>query len=592
MKRALPSLAWGVLAAIAAPACGLQLEAADAELQNSCSTAADCAGAGQCVSLPTGNTCVGTSASLPGLIIEVRPGQTARYGAGTSHLVQLDGVMEGVSPNGFVVDQNIKLSRLVHLDPGRVVVGPDFATKPCQAASDGSLPVRVQLRPNSPYVGLPLDPYSASTEEVDGSYAFKLDVPPGVYDIYIEPKQTDACEMAQQPPLPPIFYLSQQLDENLTLNIDVPPPSHLSGTLAFPDGESVDGWSLEVVEPKTGLVISEVQTLVQDPVAFQVAIDLDYYWLFDKSLSPVIRLRPKEGELKPRAHWELAPHDLFGTGQVDLTLTDLASQAKAIDGRVLDGKLNPVAAAVTIETVRIDGDTGFNASYRIDVDSNPVDGSYHAPLFLGTYRLIARPKVDPQKALAIVPVWKLDANDLGSGHDILIAEKTALRGRVITAKGDALIDVSIEATPPLPSPVSYYDKTLQLAPVLPDKATGAPGSTGQFSLAVDPGTVAYPATFDFSVRTRDGSGFPWFVRASIIVPTSGSDLGTLSVPYPAVLEGAIQDPDGGLVGGATIRAWLPVTDPAADGGTVIQIGETISDDAGGYVLALPPSILQ
>jgi protocatechuate 3,4-dioxygenase beta subunit len=67
----------------------------------------------------------------------------------------------------------------------------------------------------------------------------------------------------------------------------------------------------------------------------------------------------------------------------------------------------------------------------------------------------------------------------------------------------------------------------------------------------------------------------------------------LKLPYPAVLSGAITDPNGAPVANADVDAWFAVRDPMAKNGlagTVVQIAETTTDDQGRYTLILPASI--
>jgi hypothetical protein len=149
-----------------------------------------------------------------------------------------------------------------------------------------------------------------------------------------------------------------------------------------------------------------------------------------------------------------------------------------------------------------------------------------------------------------------------------------------------MFDASVVATPSTPAAASYFNGALNLSTILPRGAAGAPDDLGAFALGLDEGL------YDVSVQARDGSLFAWYVRAALEVDEgSSASLGSLVTPYPAVLEGTIFDPQGKGLGGATVRAWLPFASSTKGlPATAVQIGETRTDDQGGYVLPLPPSL--
>jgi hypothetical protein len=166
---------------------------------------------------------------------------------------------------------------------------------------------------------------------------------------------------------------------------------------------------------------------------------------------------------------------------------------------------------------------------------------------------------------------------------------TVLGGSVVGPAGQQMGGASVVAVPSALSSPRYFDQVLTLSPLQPREAS-APLYGNSFVLEVDPGS------FDFSVRPLDGSGFPWLVRSRLFVAgadiAASVDLGELTVPYPAVLQGVIRDAAGEALPGAVVRAWLPVGDPAAEGEPVgvIQIGETLAYGDGSYLLPLPPSL--
>ena len=84
-------------------------------------------------------------------------------------------------------------------------------------------------------------------------------------------------------------------------------------------------------------------------------------------------------------------------------------------------------------------------------------------------------------------------------------------------------------------------------------------------------------------------------RTELVQPDSAeasSSVGTLTIAHPVVVSGVVADPFGGIVPGASIRAWLPVKNEDGISRTVIQIGEAATDESGHYTSFLPPSIFQ
>lgn len=562
--------------AAALPACSVPLNEAEVILQNACESSADCADGGACVAIGQGLSCVGTEADLPGLIVEVSPSSSSTYGAGTAHLIMLENTASGSNSGGFVFGHHLQLLDLVKITPGKVFAPADAALRAALcAADDGSLPAKIKFHPIAPFVGIALEPYSVTTEvlmkeDQTEEHVFNLEVPPGEYDIFVEFTQQEGCEV-----LPPFFIPGKTIRENVTINIDLLPPSRLTGTIAAP---SIDGWTLDMVEPERGGLISKTQTMrTGDPIS------LEYYDLAPGT-SPIIRLRPPEGEVKPQALWVLDAVDFQDTDEVALTLAAIETQPVAVSGRVLDDDLGLVAATLTIKSMGLEG-AGENASYEVQVDT---DGEFTLSLLRGSYSVIARPKNDLTKALAI-KTWDIHEGDLEAGHDIQVAAKTTLRGRLVTPNDEPMSEAPIVAVPPLPQPLGYLEQVLGVATAIPDQAATSPGVDGSFSLPVDPGS------FDVSVQAPAVSGFPWYVRSQVEVPKSGADFGTRKIPYPVALAGSVLDPLGSPVAGAVIRAWLPVANVNAKSGlsgTVIQIAEATSKPDGSYVLLLPPSITE
>jgi hypothetical protein len=203
---------------------------------------------------------------------------------------------------------------LVTLEQG--LVQADAADLPRTCALDrSSVAASIERQRDVSLLGLPPARYRADTEEVSTGEAelhlFELEVPPGVYDVYVEPDVPAECVLEA---LPPFFFRAQTLDRDATLSVVLPPTRSLFGTLQLPRGASVDGWLVELVEPYGGQRVSSVATLSQAEWAENAEFQLRYSWTFPAP--PVIRLRPPEGGKGPTVHWDLATADLDGDGVV------------------------------------------------------------------------------------------------------------------------------------------------------------------------------------------------------------------------------------------------------------------------------------
>ncbi|MBW2523558.1 MAG: carboxypeptidase regulatory-like domain-containing protein [Deltaproteobacteria bacterium] len=578
--------------------CGVPLKERGEELANACSSDDDCGSTGVCRE----DRCVSTRASLPGLLLQIDLPAQSPYGAGTSSLVAVadDGVaLQGRNDGGFSVSYDLAVPELVSISNVRLQVSP--VPPGCVAAEgDGSIPVSVQLHPAGQPVGLPLTVYSSRStlvaEDEGEVYRCALQVPAGTYDIYVT---VDADASGADPEegcaLPPVLLTGHQLDtSNVSVDLSVGEPTVLTGSIiGLSDTLHLTGWTLELVENKNGRPISTPWTFerragISPPGGFAVS-----YWP-ELAEQAVIRLSPPDdADAIPTVLWLLDAVDLDGDQHVGLDLTALATATPVqIEGSVLDEDAGTgVGATVTIQSHELlGGEFGANAAYRTTSDAGST-GRFDVALLPGTYKVIAQPGGAPDQAVTEAS-WKINQNDLGGGKTIVLHPKTSMVGTVQTAGGDPAFDVPAYLQPSATPPLPYLDDVLSTYDVLPTNATALTDTEGVFAIPVDPGA------FDLSIRPSDTSGFPWLVRARVTIQPSTepatADLGALVVSNPVALTGAVVSPTGQRLGGAVIRAWVPVQDEAGEQAqsTVIQIGHAISDAAGSYSLLLPASISQ
>jgi hypothetical protein len=609
--------------ALGLPGCGVPLLGPGDVLVNTCTSSDECGADGVCVS----DRCVSTKASLSGLLLQIDLPSSSLWGAGTSTLLDpaKDGlVLQGRSDAGFVVGHDLLVPELVSISDVRLQISQPPVG--CSAATDGSMPLTVQVQPAEQPVGLPLAQYSAKSallhDGTDTRYSACLEVPAGQYDVYLQidrdPSNPD--DPNQNCRLPPVLLAAQNISgSSVAVNVTAGPdsaPVELTGFVTgLSSNLSLEGWTIDLVENAGGRAISTSQSFgkralgsgstthwggsgqggsggVPVPAA---PFALTYWPKF--AGQPLIRLTPPtDAVAMPTVLWLLSAVDLDGDNHVGLDLSALAAATPVkIDGAVLDESSGGVGARVTIQSVELlGGEFGGNVAYRTTADAGS-SGHFEVSLLPGTYKVIAVPGGAPSEAITEAS-WKINQNDLGGGKTVVLNPKGSLIGTVLTPAGNAAFRVPSNLQPSASPALAYLDEILSTYDLLPTTATALTDDSGAFSIPVDPGV------FDLSLRPEDSSGFPWLVRAQITVQARTEpaappdDLGTLSLSCPVLLGGQIRAGDGSLLPGAVIRAWLPVPADPGDSGqsrpTVIQIARALSDANGSYALYLPASISQ
>ncbi|MEZ4295793.1 MAG: dickkopf-related protein [Polyangiaceae bacterium] len=587
MKPSLVALTSLALAALS----GCSIPYSDLEEQqfNTCGSDSDCAAGSYCAVVGENSTCVASSVDLDALVFEVRPA------AGNGRL-SLSSTL--IDPGSFsagdgtqVIHIDLKVPEYVNISPGRVFL-------PC--AGDIPVPARVVLKPVPSLFGL-LEGQTyeaASTTDDLGNEAFAVSAPPGVYDIYLEPKPdlaaTPDCLSA-----PPIYLPQQTLSKDTGFSLHAADPLLLTGTLKLSEKEDFTQWYLEVVEPKTGQVISESIQPEQVGIALEVPFQLAFDWTAQKAYTPIVRLRPPAGSAKPFILWSLDAIALQGiddTGKVPVKLdvSGIATQPRQVGGNVFhDGQ--PVTATVTLQSTSLSDD---ELTFFATVAETDSAGHFEALLPPGTYNVIARPHSEDLGQGGSVlgtgaVTWDVaPGKDYFSGSSVMVPSATTLAGTV-SAPGGGPAKVEVRLAPSRTGAVTYLGKALS-AEIQPRPATTV-SEDGAFKVPVDSGKL------DLTIVPPGGSGYPWLVRPRLLVPEVTPDaapappvvaLGDLTLQNPVVVRGRIVDSAGFPLTGATLRAWIPVggdLDGKAAPGAV-QIGETVADVDGNYFLLLPPSI--
>lgn len=575
---------------------------------NTCSSNAECGERAVCQD----SRCISTQVDLTGMILEVRP-TLASFGASTSYLLfPGDKFTHQSAPEGVRIQLDANLPEPISISGG--MVNLDY-TSECALPPNKSYPVKLTLDRLTSFSGFQFEPYVIESKMKDGTMEYELNgsVPPGRYNVYIEPKQIEGCV---EPPPPPVFYANQDLTRKSPI-WSMPRPTTLLGDMVPPVDTDLTGFRLDVVEHDTGRVISTTQILETPAMGAPVAFELRLVWPEDPTISPYLRLRPPEVvsrppsmpsmASKPSVYWDLL--GAFGASpdksNLHLSLADLITTPRTVGIRIRDEHDQGVTASVKIQSTKLSGDVATNASYGSDVLDTDAEGSLTTQLPPGNYRLRITPKpkntADLDSKLAITdvslevtaPTDKDPGDTCSCGHEFVIAQKTALKGRIATLSGEPLINTRILTEPSQVTGASYWNIVHALDPLLPDAASAMSDLSGAFQLDIDPG-----ASSDFSVRPGEGTGFPWLVRPRVTPQLTDTEivLPALKVSAPVFLEGLVRDPSQRPVGGASIYAWAPVHDATAAGGglsgTVIKIAEITTDEQGHYELTLPASISQ
>ncbi|HTJ84031.1 MAG TPA: Ig-like domain-containing protein, partial [Polyangiaceae bacterium] len=533
-----------------------------------------------------GKVCGSKHAELGAVILEVRS-------------TTLGGTASFVFPDALTLSGDIAGGRVPEVDlevpPTASFTGRTFAevdTPAACAAADGSVPATVELRDSTS-----LSSYSTFSTELSGqtvaepgspiaAHRFAIDAPPGVYDVYIAPQaMAEGCT-----PPPPRLYKGVEVPADVsTVEFTAPDdsPLRLGGTLVVPPDVSLDGWFLEIVDPKYGKIISESAPLAT-PTAGEDTVPIIgadgapegiRYYFTEQAL---LRLRDADGSLS--VHWALGALDFDGDGIVKLDLRDLVATPMPLAATIIDADGNFVPGAhVTLRSVTLTGDANNNAVYRATADTD-ASGQIEVRLVPGTYAVTIVPSVPG--AATFYGDWVV-TKDGGNGKGFQLAAQPQLGGTVHNPLGGILSDAPVVVTPALEGSTDYFTLALGEPAAVTRELSSSLDATGSFAMPVDPGNV------DVSVRLPADAGFPWIVvPRTQVLPSEQEpvhDLGTLEVPTPVVVRGAVTSPTGAISLGV-VRAWLAVDPTLGASGPLVQIGEVVTDDAGQFFLPLPPSI--
>jgi hypothetical protein len=446
-------------------------------------------------------------------------------------------------------------------------------------------------------------------------WALSVNVPPGRYDIYVEPKPQPAGACL----VPPQLIRSNMITSgNMRLNIPLPVPSmfefHVTGNTAL------NGWMVDMLEPTSGRVISTRAplTLVKGSKSDYVAT-LAYSAVTEGSTTPVqqeqlLRLSPPadapESSALPTVILARSALALFDPGRGTLSsFTSLPTPIHVI-GQVTFGETpTPVPATVTLVANSISGIAPGVLASLVRTVNVGADGQFDVHLLPGKYTVSTVPQspLDPTRPNQLTLAadsreWIVPSSPLEQGGKTIdLSNSLGITGSVVDVAQHYVATAQVQA---VASPQSIRYDALQETlggtaavphPAFVPRATaGEVGSDGSFALKADPGT------FDISVRPNDDTGFAWLVAPNVLVSRLGSaaHFPLLTLPLPVSYSGTVTV--GGSDGASTpipsalIRAYIYLKDgdytDAAHANSVVQVAETRADKLGAFEILIPAEL--
>jgi hypothetical protein len=481
---------------------------------------------------------------------------------------------------------------------------------PIGMADDGkSLPVTVTLALSQRLLGLPQQPYfaSTSTRNKKGGYTFDVQVPRGEYDVYLVPpsRQEGGC------PVPPQLYRSYPIRTSSPFTFPLSSISELPLTIRWPKSSpTLTGWTLDIIEPLGGHRISTNLELGDpiNPGEMVTTVDYPASLSFSSVIAPadspevaaasdLLRLRPPMGLVAPTIFLDRSALGLLvpSKGRVVLDRFTRIPEPVRVVGQLarLEGGA-PVSGNVTLISTEIYGvDPGIFAWYRTTLEVSD-DGVLDAKLPPGRYQVrVVPPTVEGPgaegKLAALESIWVIPAEpSVQYGKLLELQPISALVGQTLFLRAQVRATPSSQTVLPFERVFGEEEKTTAVR-----AANGLVDDTGQFVVHADPGR------FDVSVQAPESLGFAWFVRPGVQVGERNVDLGRVSLPRPSLLSGTARVLVDGIelaLSSAAIRAYayldkdLAYTRDAKQAVSVVQVADTRTDENGAFRLPVPSHI--
>ncbi|MCC6216128.1 MAG: carboxypeptidase regulatory-like domain-containing protein [Polyangiaceae bacterium] len=562
--------------------------ASDAPPANVCTTSAECA-PGACIA----GACQATSGRLSTVLIEVTPPATAGALAGLA-LVQ---VHTGLPAGGGALEIDLDGVSVV---TGRVALG---ARAECALPAGGTLPVEVTLAPSQRLLGLPATVFTTeiTVDLTTGAGEFEVRVPPGVYDLYVEPGQGSPIDSLAAPcSFVPQLWERQALSAGITdLELTLELPEVVTLDVLWPaSAESLAGWTVDLIDARTGRLLSRPAVLgaaVAEGYSVEVAYLPARATTTNEPGSELVRLRPPEGAVAPTILWERGGLFWFDAKHAEVGPFMSLPTPVEFTARVVSELGEPVAgASVSIVATELTGlPAGTLAAFERSNLQTDADGRVQLAALPGTYRAFATPPSESGLAAREVE-WRLSTAPVQAGQEARLGVPARVIGEAAIGfgPGGPPVGATVHATPSAAAlNAGVLERAVGRASFVPQPATSMVSVDGSFELR------AAPSAYDFSLRPDAEGGFAWVVRPNVLVlaGTAVIDLGAATLRPPARYAGTVASPLG-AVPSATVRAYAfldaesaPTLDPAR-AASVVQVAESRADAEGRFDLLLPADL--
>ena len=582
-------------------------EAPSTIARNQCKSNDDC-DTGVCGS---DQQCRSRTPTLQNVLFEVTPPADGSGIAGVQFLLPNKDLSEG--------NANLELEQVLQVtgkltanlfkcpplfgEPGKVLV----------SANDLSVPAQLSLIPTTGALGLysPRAVVQAALRE-DKYFGFSVNVPPGFYDIYVQPNpQPD-----QSCPAPPLFLRGQQIKKGTAqLDIELPAPLAFDLHVNWPRGDgALNGWTVDMLDPASGHTISNrVQLVLDENSTTKYSATLAYNRVLvvnPRGARPgdqLIRLSPPEGLPEnlaaPTVYMARSVLGLFDGDSGTLSdFTSLPEPVHVVGQVTSEVTPNPVAATVTLVATKIEGiDSGVLTSFVRTV-SVGANGTFDVYLLPGKYQVSTVPQapLDPSRN-NVAPLgsdtrfWTVPSSPSEQqGKVIILAQALSITGQVVDASGDGVASAQVQAAAsPLPVTQSnFLRESLEGSAFVPRASAAEVKSNGDFALNTDVGT------FDLSVRPNSDTGYAWLVMPRVsVMPFVGTFLSQISMPLPYPYRGTVTVADTtDVVPGALVRAYVYLKDGEytsnedSKADSVVQVAETRADKNGEFTVFIPAEL--
>jgi hypothetical protein len=491
----------------------------------------------------------------------------------------------------------------------------------CLSSARSTLPVSLTFTPRQRLLGLSLPSYELVTRFIDrpiAEYEFTGALPPGRYDVYVQPITSALNEDCRA--IPQLFR--DQIIEEMSgrdLRLQQPTPASLRLRITWrPD---LEGWLLDMVHPVTGEIISNRVRLSAANVNTedQLETTLSYSRGEDdfggQAGQELVRLTPPPGVFAATVFFIRSGLELFAGEEGEIG--DVSFFGSPVEFRAWvwkkDARDIPVPGTVSFSALDLDdvpeGVPGSSFEGSADVDAR---GQVNAHLLPGRYRVRVTPPAVGSANLGSsagfeseITVWpRTEDGALQSGQVIPVPPARRIAGRVVAAgsnlpipglevrasASNAARDACVEGRENEQNggcdreyaPVLL--KARAQDPFVPRTRNAFSEADGEFELnGLDCGRCedGASARFDVTVRPDVEAGLPWSILKSID-PDSlrGTESLELRMPMPVVRPmrvtygdplplpaGSVVDPTverrrSGL-GGARVRVFALLDDQSA-----------------------------